>query len=146
MICLLHEGVFTEQKEFISKLLDVDWYYYAFMLVYLVFASLTVLNLLIGVLCEAVSVVAQVEREDMLVKDLQHQVGDLMKVVDPQANETVSKEKFVWLMRQVQTTSILHEAGVDVVALVQFGDFIFREQEELPLGDFLALVLQSGSA
>merc|ERR1719471_636896 len=75
MICLMHQGVFADQAEFISSLLDVDWSYYALMVMYLVLATLTVLNLLIGLLCEIVRVVALVEREDIVVKDLQHRVG-----------------------------------------------------------------------
>merc|ERR1719330_856822 len=109
MICLLHEGVFTEQSEFINKLLSVDWTYYAFMLMYLVLASLTVLNMLIGVLCEVVSVVAQVEREDMMVKALKHQIADLMQTVDPRQSETVSKRDFLMMMQQGEGPRILHD-------------------------------------
>merc|ERR1712217_450779 len=101
-----------------------------------------VLNMLIGVLCEVVSVVAQVEREDMMMKGLQQQIAKLMQTIDTEETETVSKRRFALLMSQAETTHILHEVGVDVVALVEFGDFIFREQEELTLGDFLATVLQ----
>merc|ERR1711879_900472 len=100
MVCLLHEGVFTEQSEFLDKLLSADWVYYACMLVYLLLASLTVLNMLIGVLCEVVSVVAQVEREDMLVKDLNHKIHDIMNNFDLQPSATVSKEKFALLMQE----------------------------------------------
>merc|ERR1711972_786385 len=69
-------------------------------------------------------------------------IGDLIRTVDPHQSETVSKRNFALLMHRPETTLILHNVGVDVVALIQFGDFIFREQEELSLGDFLATVLQ----
>merc|ERR1719471_368563 len=59
MISLLHQGVFADQADFISGLLDVDWSYYALMVMYLIVATLTVLNLLIGLLCEIIRVVAQ---------------------------------------------------------------------------------------
>jgi len=142
MNCLLLKGVFTEQAEFIQKLLSADWVYYVCMLLYLLLASLTVLNMLIGVLCEVVSVVAQVEREDLLVKHLKQRIRAIMGSFDVNGGDNVTKQQFALLMQKPEAMQALHEVGVDVVALVEYGDFIFRERDELSLGEFLTTVLQ----
>merc|ERR1719264_924349 len=98
--------------------------------------------MLIGVLCEVVSVVAQVEREDMLVKDLNRKIHEIMSSFDLHRSEMVSKDKFALLMQNPDATQILHEVGVDVVALFEYVDYIFRGADTLSLAEFLETVLQ----
>jgi len=143
MNCLLLEGVFTEQAEFIRKLLDADWKYYFFMLVYLLFVSLTVMNMLIAVLCEVVSVVAQVDKDEQSMKELRFKVTNLMQNLGVANGEHfVSKDHFSKLTEEREAMRSLHEVGVDVVALVELGDFLFRDADFIPLNDFIQVVLQ----
>merc|ERR1719277_1565411 len=56
MNCLLLSGIFSDQADFVQKLLDADIMYYLLIMVYLILGSLVVMNMLIGVICEVVSV------------------------------------------------------------------------------------------
>lgn len=143
MNCLLLEGVFTEQAEFIRKLLEADWKYYVFMLVYLLFASMTVMNMLIAVLCEVVSVVAQVDKEENSMKELKFKITELahsLGVAD--GEQFITKEHFSKLTENPEAMRSLHEVGVDVIALLGLADFIFRDGDRLLLSDFMEVVLQ----
>uniref|UniRef100_A0A7S1L2C6 Ion transport domain-containing protein n=1 Tax=Alexandrium catenella TaxID=2925 RepID=A0A7S1L2C6_ALECA len=143
MNCLLLEGVFTEQAEFIRKLLAADWKYYVFMLVYLLFASLTVMNMLIAVLCEVVSVVAQVDKEENQLQELKSKIADLVSSLGvADADQVITKDHLSRLTENAEAMRSLHEMGVDVLALVDLADFIFRENSILTLGDFMEVVLQ----
>merc|ERR1719401_250053 len=82
MNCLLLNGVFSEEREFISKMLDTHWIFYVVSILYLLLSSLTVLNMLIGVLCEVISVTAKVEQEEMMVLDLKVKMAKLMPHFD----------------------------------------------------------------
>jgi hypothetical protein len=142
MNCLLLNGVFSEEREFITRMLDTHWIFYVVSILYLLLSSLTVLNMLIGVLCEVISVTAKVEQEELLMQDLKHKMTKLMPHFDTQGNQLVSKEKFMEMFESTKAMEALKDVGVDVFALVDFADFIFREKDELQLGVFLEKILQ----
>jgi len=141
MNCLLLNGVFSEEKEFISKMLYADWIYYVFILVYLLLASLTVMNMLIGVLCEVVSVVAKIENEEIQTKDLKTKIMQMMPHVTEEG-DMVCKHSFNKLLESPDAIHSLQNVGVDVVALVDLSDFIFRDQTQISVKEFIKTVLQ----
>merc|ERR1719181_1211877 len=61
---------------------------------------------------------------------------------DDLGNASVSKERFVSLLDNQEAVDGLHGAGIDIVALVDFSDFIFKGKEELDLGTFMETVVQ----
>merc|ERR1719162_1275323 len=78
MDCLLMHGVFPEAREFIGSMLEAGPVFFVLVILYLLLASCTVMNMLIGVLCEVVSVVAKVEQEEAQIKDLEDQVKGIV--------------------------------------------------------------------
>jgi len=152
MNCLLLQGVFTEEREFISSMLEVSWVYYLCVLLYLLLGSMTVLNMLIGVLCEVVSVTAESEREELFLKDLWTKMSAYMTGHNPHDHDfhashgdtlMVTKEQFFKnLLDNDEAFKDLHEVGIDVVALGDFSDFIFRDQTEMNLSTLFDTVLQ----
>jgi len=142
MHCLLMNGVFSDQEQFINKLLSASVFYYVFVLFYMVLGSLTVMNMLIGVICEVVSVVAQGESDELLTKELKEKVLGIQAAIKDEGSDMVSEENFEHLMHNQDALQSLDDVGVDVVALVEFADFIFRDKKELPLSEFIATVLQ----
>merc|ERR1719181_1831707 len=78
-------GVFAEQKEAIDHMLDGNLLYYALMLVYLMVSSYTVLNMLIGVICEVISEVARHEKEELTLQELKGTISRVAKVVAPES-------------------------------------------------------------
>merc|ERR1711988_850337 len=98
--------------------------------------------MLIGVLCEVISVTAKVEQEELMMQDLSFKMSNLMPHLDKEGNQLVSRDKFLNLMHEPQAMEAMHDVGIDVFALVDFAEFIFRDQEEMPLGDFMQKILQ----
>lgn len=143
MNCLLLQGVFPDQSSIIEKMLSADLRYYLFMLIYLVFVSLTIMNMLIAVLCEVVSVVAQVDKEENSMRDLKSKIGDVLQSLGvPEGSQEVSKEHFSNLTDNPEAMRSLHDVGVDVVALVELADFLFQDEDALGLAQFVEVVLQ----
>mmetsp|Transcript_34869 Transcript_34869/g.81492 ORF Transcript_34869/g.81492 Transcript_34869/m.81492 type:complete len:558 (+) Transcript_34869:111-1784(+) len=151
MNCLLLQGVFTEEREFISAMLDISWVYYLAVLMYLLLGSMTVLNMLIGVLCEVVSVTAESEREELFLKDLWIKMSAYITGQNPHDPHfhaggealMISKEQFFKnLLDNDEAFKDLHDVGIDVVALGDFSDFIFRDSAEMNLSTLFDTVLQ----
>eukprot|EP00929_Paragymnodinium_shiwhaense_P110754 TRINITY_DN7799_c0_g3_i1.p1 TRINITY_DN7799_c0_g3~~TRINITY_DN7799_c0_g3_i1.p1 ORF type:complete len:859 (-),score=176.57 TRINITY_DN7799_c0_g3_i1:95-2485(-) len=119
---------------------------------FILFASVLIMNMLIGVLCDVVSAVAAVEKEEMLVKYVQEKLEKVMAIIDEDGGGTISRDEFMLILDHHEATDALQDVGVDVVGLIDFADFIFgdstREQDEeedeveLTLPEFMEVVLQ----
>merc|ERR1712224_60211 len=99
------------------------------------------MNMLIGVLCEVVSVTAAVEKEEMMMQDLKIRLSSFMDAAGSQ-NDTISIERFFHLMDSPADVQTLHEIGIDIAALVDFADFIFKGKDELEMGEFMENIMQ----
>merc|ERR1712060_448657 len=104
--------------------------------------------MLIGVICEVISDVANREREDIMIQDLRHKIGKISShfTKDEQAGDEeepqVSREDLLELLDYPAAAKALNEVGVDVVALVELVDFIIPGGENLGLSKFMQILLQ----
>merc|ERR1711865_978371 len=106
------------------------------------FASLTIMNMLIGVLCEVVSGVAQMEKEEAFLKEVEMQVQAMVARLDADGDQSVSIHEFDGVMDSSELMHALQDLGVDVVAFVDFAHFVFRDKDELSVAEFLEMVIQ----
>jgi len=139
---LMRQGVFPDQSDIIGDMLAEHWAYYMSIVIYLLLGSLTVMNMLIGVICEVVNTVSEVEGEEMLVGNVQEKIQKLLPELDSDHDGMVSDKEFKKMLELPTVVRNLHEVGVDVVALVDFADFIFTDNDFLSIPDFVETVLQ----
>jgi hypothetical protein len=148
---LLLEGAFPDNQDMI-KVVGGDgddnssWVSYAYAMIvilYLVLSSLTVLNMLVGILCDVVSEVSKFEKEEMLLLFVREELVALFEQigVDP-ACGAISRSSFEDLLSKPSAIKVLHQVGVDVVGLVDQTDFIFEGETELPFPEFFDLILK----
>jgi hypothetical protein len=142
MRSLLLDGVLPDQASIVNQCLDDSWILGILILLFVLLATLTVMNMLVGVLCEVVSVVSSVEKEELTVNYVKMRLMTLFRGADADNSMTINREEFSNLLTgKKEAALIIREIGVDVVGLVDFADFIFDEQEELSFGTFMELVL-----
>jgi len=100
-------------------------------------AALTLMNMLIGVICEVVSAVAATERESMNLAYVKDRIKALLLTGDDNIDQLISKKEFMTMLGNKQAAFILGEVGVDVIGLVDFADTIFAKDigEEDHLAD-----------
>eukprot|EP00929_Paragymnodinium_shiwhaense_P023555 TRINITY_DN14721_c0_g1_i1.p1 TRINITY_DN14721_c0_g1~~TRINITY_DN14721_c0_g1_i1.p1 ORF type:complete len:763 (+),score=178.72 TRINITY_DN14721_c0_g1_i1:76-2364(+) len=116
---------------------------YLLIMLFILLAGLTVMNMLVGVLCEVVSVVSSVERETLLVSFVQSQLEELLEEAgaDADKNTKLSRTEFLNLLSHPLAARALRDVGVDVIGLVDFTDHIFENGRELTFPEFMKLVL-----
>jgi len=153
MHTLLLDGALMDGTGVLIKALaDASWVYAVMMYSFILLAALTVMNMLIGVLCEVVSAVAATERETLTVSFVKDKLKQVMRDggMDANGDGKISKAEFSQLLEYPEACRVLKEVGVDVINLVDNIDFIFPEDEdlegriierELTFGHFLELVL-----
>lgn len=98
--------------------------YYFFILL----APYTIMNMLIGVLCEVVSAVASTENEANLIGYAREQLQAIMCALDENHSGSISQKEFHQLLEKKEACFILQDLGVDVVGLIDFADVIFEPQ------------------
>jgi len=143
MNSLLLQGTIPDQAAIVEDCGDEHWVFRAFILFYILLASLTVMNMLVGVLCEVVTVVSTVEKETLLVTYVKTQLENMLKTsgIDADADGMIAKKEFEALLENPRAAQALQEVGVDVVGLVDFTDFIFSNGRMLSFQDFMDTVL-----
>mmetsp|Transcript_118855 Transcript_118855/g.296450 ORF Transcript_118855/g.296450 Transcript_118855/m.296450 type:complete len:621 (-) Transcript_118855:315-2177(-) len=141
-------GEVVRNLEAVSTGLVVLFYFF------ILLAALTVMNMLIGVLCEVVSAVAATEKETIHVAFMKGQLEKVWEQVagsEDKHRGEISKEEFSMILQSVDACRALEEAGVDPIGLVDNIDFIFAGEVEdddgnlkdktLSFGDFVSLLL-----
>ncbi|CAE7522060.1 pkd2, partial [Symbiodinium sp. CCMP2456] len=93
--------------------------------IFSILSACTVLNLLIGVLCEVVSQVAQNEKEDIMVQFVTMKLQTLLQSLDINNDGRISQAEFVQIMELPEAVLALEEVGIDAVSIVDFTEYIF---------------------
>lgn len=140
--CLLLWGAFADQEAIFTDLLSLGYIYYFLFMAYMVLGSWTVLNMLIGVVCEVVSTAAELEREEDKTEELRTHILGVVNFVDTDGDKKVSAEEFVRICENPQAMEELHALDVDVLALVDYADVLFQDKGELSMKAFTELLVQ----
>jgi len=128
--------------EFMSDLEAAGIVSYGTFLGYLLIAQLTLMNMLVGILCNVVSVVSESSKEENFVKDIEAQLAALAEKLDPDGDGRVSREEFLNIISDYDLVRSLDDTGVDVVSFVEYASFVFEDESDLSNDDFMRMVVQ----
>jgi len=112
--------------------------------VFVVLASLTVMNMLIGVLCEVISAVAEEERETMITDKVYEKFQHIVKEIDANNDETVSWKEFQSIMDNPAAIAQLESVGVDPLGMIDFAQDAFQadgQERSISFKEFMDIVL-----
>lgn len=146
MYTLLIYGTFLDN---LSVILDEArlsyWPLLALILVFICLAALTVMNMLIGVLCDKVADIAESEKSEMRAISVNEQMSDVAMRLDTNFNGKISYEEFIKIMDNQEALKIMDQVGVSPVAVAGFAELFFigedGEQKELTFATFMQMVL-----
>jgi voltage-gated sodium channel len=139
---LLLWGALPDFAQMVENLGQDHWGLAVIHITFVLLSSLTVLNMLVGVLCEVVSTVAIVEREQMAADHVKTHLLHLMRISDLDHDDMVNRDEFHSLLCEQQTIQILAETGVDIIGLLELSDFFFKDTEKLSFDEIFTLILQ----
>jgi len=97
----------------------------------LLIKACTVLNLLIGILCEVVSAVAATEKEEMMVQFVTQKIESLLRAGDCYNDGMISQAEFERILKTPEAVLALEEVGIDPVSIVDFTEHIFHGEDNL---------------
>lgn len=97
---------------------------------FVLMAAMTIMNMLIGVLCEVVSAVAATEKEAIAVSFVKDRMRELFRDSNKTDLCDISKEEFLTTLQKPEACKLLSETGVDVLGMIDQADSIFSETDE----------------
>jgi len=92
---------------------------------------LTLMNMLIGVLCEVVSAVAATEKEEILANQVMEKMMHVVDSLDENRDRRISYAEFSNMIEKPEVIRCMQDVGVNPVALIDFADLMFFEDTEL---------------
>eukprot|EP00746_Dinoflagellata_sp_MGD_P128027 gnl/MRDRNA2_/MRDRNA2_62472_c0_seq1.p1 gnl/MRDRNA2_/MRDRNA2_62472_c0~~gnl/MRDRNA2_/MRDRNA2_62472_c0_seq1.p1 ORF type:complete len:517 (+),score=100.32 gnl/MRDRNA2_/MRDRNA2_62472_c0_seq1:137-1687(+) len=114
-------------------------------LIFICVACLTVMNMLIGVLCEVVTTVAENERDEIRTEIL----ADSMREIVSEFNEElrISYKEFCEILKKPEGIRALDAVGVNPIGIVDFAELFFFEDDptksmELTFERFMEVILE----
>jgi hypothetical protein len=143
MNTLLLDGALPDNAALVNEMASVEWYFWPLIMLYLLLAVLTVMNMLIGVLCDVVTMVAATEKEGLTVMMVKREIREVTNRLDQDGDNKISKIEFMQILQDPHAVKIIQDIGVDVFSLLDLADVIFMNDDPDGLGfdDFLDVML-----
>merc|ERR1712232_81509 len=113
-------------------------------LVFICLASMTLMNMLIGVLCEVVDQVAAEEKDDMMQENTRERMSAIAKNLDTNFNGKISYEEFQKILDNKVALQVMEEVGVNPAGIVEFSEMFFFDEDgakELGFEEFMDMML-----
>lgn len=99
-------------------------------LMYVLISAMTFLNMLIGVLCEVVSSVAESEKEKATITFVKENLVTVLNKIDEDNSGQISREEFQYFLTIPEAEIALTELGVDGKHLMMLEDVMFEDSAE----------------
>lgn len=131
MWTLLCTGTFMDDiTQVSSAMLQVSWALTALFIIFVMLSSFTVLNMLVGLLCEVISAISALEKEKVIVQYVRGKLMGVLEMMDEDGNGTISRAEFITLLEKPEAVQALTDLGVDVPNLMTLSDHLFEAQNE----------------
>jgi len=146
MFTLLFEAVLPDLNGFMREIRQEGWLLATVMMVFILLGSITMMNMLVGVLVEVIKTVSEIEREQLEVSFVKKIFSDMITKMnlDADGDNKISKDEFDTLLSKPEAAKALLNIGVDVVGLVDYRDVLFGNEGdmELSFAEFMEAILE----
>jgi len=145
MNTLLLNGILPAHEPIVSRVAAENPFFWIVMMCFIAIASVTLMNMLIGVLVEVVSLISSTEREAIEVMALAQDLREATQHLNLDWS-SVGRRTFADLVVDPHVALMVNSYGVDPGALLEAADSVFEEldKRQKPFGfeDLVELVLK----
>jgi len=143
MTTLLIDGTFLDGFGYVARsLMDTNHYFpLCVLILFVLLSALTVMNMLIGVLCEVVSAVAAAEKEDSAIRLVKDKLLALLRELDEDGSGEISRQEIQQVLDNEDAMAVLENLQVDVHHLMEQLDMFFEEGGDLTIQQIMDLIL-----
>merc|ERR1719324_382949 len=112
------EGMMPDNGSLMTALGEERWYLGVLFFAFIFLGALTIMNMLIGILCDVVSGVSDQEKEELETQLLSDELHACLKVLDDNYDGMVSKAEVFGILHHPSAVKSLQNSGVDVFGLM----------------------------
>eukprot|EP00812_Abedinium_dasypus_P010284 NODE_3910_length_729_cov_362.175074.p1 GENE.NODE_3910_length_729_cov_362.175074~~NODE_3910_length_729_cov_362.175074.p1 ORF type:complete len:230 (+),score=66.23 NODE_3910_length_729_cov_362.175074:3-692(+) len=112
-------------------------------LVFIFLSALTLMNMLIGVLCEVVSSVSVQEREQAAIDRLKDTVLRALRECDQDGNKMISQRELMDVLQHKDAEHILIALDIDHGHLMDWQDMVYSTRSEIAIDEIMEMLLFS---
>lgn len=150
MYTLVRDGLLPDNADLLVLFEKEGWLPTCVLLLFISIATLGILNMLVGILCEVAIRVSKVYGAKMQVERIKGQLRDIYTTnIDANDDGYVSKEEFMGIVKNEIARDAMGALGVDTQALSEQADMIFDAvddegelfERKLTFADFLDVVV-----
>lgn len=142
MFALVFHGCFYDGLPDLARMCFKESIFFGLLLLlFVVVAPLTIMNMLVGVLVEVVGIVAAAEQDSATVRMITDSLREALTALDENGDEMLSTDEFTKLLKMPEVITIFNDADIDIVALARDPDIIFAGDLEMGFKDFFDEVL-----
>lgn len=140
---LLHGTLMAELGDLAESLLAAErWVPLIVLMVFVLLSAVTLMNLLIGVLCEVIRGLTAQEDERAALALMNESVVSVLKELDKDGSGTISREELGSMLKDKRSMEVLCSLKVNVLYLMELRDMIFPEPESyITIASFVDLIL-----
>jgi len=145
MWTLLLTGVFLDGMEVtVRDLIALDEYVsLGVFILFVNVSTITVMNMLIGVLCEVVTSVANAEKENAARAEVRATILKMLRAIDNDGNGEISKDELLGLLIDPGAVAILNDLEVDIPHLLDVQDMIYETPDAvLSIAQIMNMILE----
>lgn len=128
-ILLLYGVLLDAVADALTKLKEISMTYATLFLVFIFLSNLTMLNMLVGILCEVVSRVTQEENDTAARQELELSVTEILECYDVNDNGRIQRGEFQQMMSNPDLAMILRRHDIEMNDLVKLEDVLFESPE-----------------
>jgi hypothetical protein len=127
---LLLNGVFPAHANIVNDVSEAHWTLWVVMMIFLLLASLTLLNMLVGVMVDIISVIATTEKESLVVINVAASLRRHMVKTGRDIHTNLDKKEFEDMICDPGVALVAQDCGVDLIALGDTADVIFEDLDK----------------
>ncbi|CAJ1455286.1 unnamed protein product [Effrenium voratum] len=149
MHSLFVHGTFLDNiAELFKQMKEQSAIGFSLLYVFVIMSAVTIMNMLIGVLCEVITAVADAEKEALQVSWTTEVLQRCLQAgADTDNDGCIDIDEFQQMISTPKVLQVLKEADVDVSTLVNFADVLFEGDDEqlmtkVPFKDFMTRLLK----
>lgn len=129
MNTLLLDGILPANGKFVNALTQANPWLWPIIIVFILLAVLTVMNIMVGTLVEIVGVVASTEKERMTVMSVKTELEDSLEELGVDPHKPLPQEEFQKILMHPSMIDVIQDLGVDPAAIVDTTDLIYSDME-----------------
>lgn len=141
MFTLLVDGLLPDNADMVRSLRKENWYLGPLFLIFIFLSAFTILNMLVGFMCDVVSNASDSEKEKSNIESMTERLQAILKDIDTNYDGQVSRNEVRGILGNEEALRTFHRVGVDVTALVDEADVMF-DDDGVSFEEFIDMVLQ----